>query len=188
MNTEQFIEKQKRIVREIVNKDLPLQRAAASTLRKQATRIFVDGNNSSATPIGKYNATTPLYVNPKTTGGATSKLGAPKGKTGQSKFKDGTPHKTVWVESYKVLKGKIGQKNDTVRLVLSGDLRSDFSTSQLRKIGVHEYESGVKREANIKKAQGAEEKYGKIFSSTTAEVQNFFEVAAKEYNLILKNA
>ncbi len=196
MTTQRFIDSQKKIFDQIIKQDVPLKRAAASTLAMQATRIFVNGQNSDGGDIGQYNATDPFYVNPGTSAGAAkgnkkanvSGLGKPTGKTGKTSFSDGRPHKTVWVQSYKSFKGKIGQPNDKVRLVLSGDLRSDFSSSQLQKVSTHEYVSGVKRDINVKKAEGLQDKYGPIFYPTKNEIENFFTRAQQEYDLIIANA
>lgn len=196
MTTAEFIQKQKGIYQQIIQKDVPLRRAAASTLAMQATRIFVNGENSDGGSIGQYNSTKPLYVNPNIAAGAAkgnkkagvSGLGKPIGKTGRTTFSDGRPHKTVWVSSYKDFKGKIGQKNDKVRLVLSGDLRSNFSSSHLEKVSAHEYITGINRgEANINKAEGLQRKYGPIFFPTKKEIDNFFTRAQQEYNLIIAN-
>ncbi len=94
MTTEELIAKQKRIFQQIVEKDAPLRLAAASTLAMQAKRIFQDGKNSDSGNIGAYNSSDPFYINPKTSAGAAtgnkkanvSGLGAPRGKTGETKF------------------------------------------------------------------------------------------------------
>lgn len=192
MSIDQFVEKQKRVFEAIIKNDLPLRYAAYSTTAKMASRIFVEGKNSSGSDIGRYNSTDPLYVNPKKTAGAASRLGAPRGKTGETRFKNGKPHKTVFVSSYKDLKGKIGQPNDKVRLVYSGDLRSDFSNSKSLaepiKVNEHEYIVGLKRKINAQKAEGLENKFGVIFSPAAQERRNFFDIASKEFNRIIANA
>jgi len=65
----------------------PLEIAAFTTTAKMGERIFDDGLNAMGAGIGQYS-TTPMYVNPNTltVGG---KIGVPRGKTGETRFKSG---------------------------------------------------------------------------------------------------
>jgi len=184
MTTQEFIFKNKAMINRIVEKDEPLRIAALDTTARQATRIFVDGKNSDEGLIGQgaYNDNKPLYANPKITPGRKFSTGG----NPNAKRKKTTPYKTKWFPSYRALKQAIGQPIDKVRLVFSGDLRSDFSNkgiAQVNKINQHAYDFGFKRADSIKKAAGLESKrgYGKIFSLSNKEQDSFFTIAGKEF-------
>jgi hypothetical protein len=203
MTTDEFILKQRKIFQQIIEKDEPLRIAAQDTLAKQATRIFIEGKNSSGGNIGQYNSTNPLYANPKKTAGAATGnkkvnvagLLPTKGKNGQHFFKNGKEHLTTYVPSYKALRGRLGKVTSKVNLDFSGDLKSDFSNSKsstgsasIIKVNTHEYIAGLKRGENVDKVNGLEQKYGNIFSPTAAEKKNFFTIAQKEFQRIIANA
>jgi len=119
------------------------------------------------------------YLNPKKAFGG-SKLGTPRGKNGDTKFKNGKPHVTVYLDSYKDYKSILGKPSDGgfVNLELSGDLKSDFENGAVptpTQIGPHEYAVQLKRNININKVAGLESRYGKIFALTNQEVENFIE-------------
>lgn len=199
MNTGEYIEKQRRAFTQIIEKDVPLQRAVRDTMARQVTRIFVDGKNSSNSNIGQYDTERALYINPEKSPRKTGDkikgiegLLPTRGKYGDEKFSDGTPHKTTYVKNYKDFRNRIGRRIDKVDLFLSGDLKSDMSNSNSNvkpvKINDHEYVTGLKRQSNIEKLSGLEKKYGDISALTASEKKNFFDIATKEFQLILNNA
>lgn len=201
MTSEEFIKEQKRIFQQIIEKDIPLRRAAQDTLSKQVTRIFVDGKNSADASIGQYDTTTPFYINPNQSPAAnksgkgakfpTEGLKPPRGKHGDTEFKSGKKHKTTFVNNYKDFRNRIGRRIDRVDLFLSGDLKSDFSNAAVNagksnpvQVNVHEYQAGLKRDNNIDKAEELKDKYGSFLLPTRAEEDNFFDIATKEFNLL----
>lgn len=192
---EQFMERYNDFIEDLQERDLPLVRGAQSSHAQQVTRIFVDGKNSNGDQIGTYNDTTPLYANPNTTPGRSFK---PQGKVSNfsakkkdsgtgSTFKNGKERKTKYFPSYKSLKQVIGQESNFVNLEYTGDLKSDFSNrADVVKVNNHEYVSGV-RDYNAKKIEGLEDHFGApIFQHTTGEVNNFYDKATKEFNLLFK--
>lgn len=137
----------------------------------QSQRIFSEGLNGNGTAIGQYNTTEELYVNPKN----TPKALPTKGKTGQSVFKNGKPHKTTWYESYKSLRSRQGRRDDRVNLNLSGLLFRDYSTPPER--SGNSYLVGVRNKANSDKIDGIIENYGKVvFELTESESKLLQEV------------
>lgn len=192
MTAEEWKLKLLETARKIQEDDIPLRLATYSTVAIQAKRIFTEGRNTAGNKF-EYNSTNPLYLNPSTTfnGG---KLGTPIGKTGKKVFesgkKKGQPHKTVFVESYKDYREKIGRESSFVNWELSGDLKLDFENPQSGrptpiKVSENEYISGLKRTENVEKRNGLESKYGRIFFLSDAEKQNFYKVASFEFRKLL---
>lgn len=86
-------------------------------------RIHNEGNAVNESSIGKYGIK-PLYVNPK----KSPKKFTPKGKSGESKFKNGKSHKTKYFpKGYKGFRAEIGRRVDKVNLSLSGRLEKEFT-------------------------------------------------------------
>ena len=142
----------------------------------QVDRIFGQGLNSNNAQIGAYNSTDPLYVNPKNAPKKFTPRGKPTGKrkTGKTRFKNGEPHITKYFKSYKDFRSNQGRKTGKVDLVLSGDLKSDYSTPPER-VSNTNYVAGVSRTRNADKLEGMEEKYGDIFGLTKEEIAFFVE-------------
>lgn len=207
MTTDQFLEINKKLFADIIERDIPLQIASQDTHAMQVTRIFVNGETSQGLLIGKgrYNDTDPLYVNPI---GAPGKGFTPAGKPfafgktkgGKEKTVRATTrlvkgeskkHTTRWFPSYKAFRDEIGKETSLVNLELSGDLKSDFSNRERPiKVNVHEYVSGLKRDDSVKKVDGFKNKpyYGNIFAPTKEEQQNFQHIGLKEFNLLVRRA
>lgn len=189
ISPEQFADQLRRAIEIIKENDPPLRIASYDTLGKQSLRIFTEGKNSSGSAIGQYNSTDPLYLNPKTAFNG-AKLGKPVGKTGKTKFKSGKDHVTVFVESYKSYREKIGRKTGSVNLELSGELKSDMENPQggapaPTRVSEHEYIVQVKRPLSLKKIEGNEARFGTIFKLTSGEKDNFFTRANFELKKIL---
>ena len=179
MTIDEFNLKLKQALAEIQANDVPLRLAAYSSLAEVSLRIFTKGGNADGGQIGQYNSTNPIYLNPKKSFGG-SKLGTPRGKTGETQFKNGKPHVTVYLDSYKDYKSILGKPSGGgfVNLELSGDLKSDFENGKVptpQQSGPHEYFVSLKRPINNDKRDGLEAKYGKIFALTNQEVENFIE-------------
>lgn len=200
MTTEELIKKQRTFFNAIIQKDEPLRLAALTAHSNATKRIFTDGRNSSGGNIGQYATSPPMYINPDKSprAGALKVKGIEglkptKGKTGEHLFKNGKPHKTTYVNSYKDFRQRIGRRVDKVNLVLSGDLQSDYANGKVsnpepRKVNTHEYVVSLSREINQKKRDGLEEKYGEVFLHTKEEVQKFFKIANLEFKNLLSKA
>lgn len=183
ISPETYNQRLKSFIKELETKNRGFQMAVISTHHKQAKRIFQDGVASDESQIGQYNSTNPLYVDPNTTFGNTSKLKPPRGKHGETEFKTGKkagqPHKTTYVDSYKELRNLVGRKTDKVNLVASGELQSDFSKGNI-KINANSYQTKLSKPKNVKKIDGLEKKYGKIISFTKSEHIHCEKIAIHE--------
>jgi hypothetical protein len=144
--------------------------AAIDTHVKMADRIFVKGLNADNKQIGTYNSTKELYVNPK----KAPKSFTTKGKSGKTKFENGKNRQTGYFESYAEYRSKVGRLTDKVNLVLFGNLQSDFLRVPI-KTGKNKFSSTVTRN-NSGKVDGAQDKYGNVFSLTKQERNNCVEV------------
>ena len=76
-------------------------------------------------------------------------------------------------------------KAKAVDLILTGDLRSDWSTALLKGRSRQEgaglvMEVTLKRAKNQKKREGLEDKYGAIFEHTTKELEDYFRILGEE--------
>lgn len=189
MTPEEYVKREKKFYDNLVKNGKPFQISVYNIVAKQAKRIFEDGKKSDGSLIGKYNTTSSLYANPKWFKGG-NKFKPLKGKTGKSKFKDGTPHKTRYFKNYKELRNTLGRRIDTVNLQLNYDLFSDFANSSKGnlpkritpiKVNNFEYRMQFSRELNAKKREGLEAKYGKIFNTTKEEKKAFIETL--DFNL-----
>lgn len=165
----------------------PLVLAATSATSEMATRIFVEGKASDNNPIGKYNDTKIIYLNPDkpyvfSGGELRNALGT---------FENGKKRKTVKT-TYKGYKSLLGKPKGGafVNLELSGDLKSDLTNTApigepstvLERVSNDEYLVKWKSEINALKAEGKEgTKPGgfgkKIFKLTASEKQTVFRVA-----------
>jgi len=191
MTIEEFNLKLRQALAEIEANDVPLRLAAYSSVAAVSKRIFTDGGNASGGPIGQYKSDGGIYINPKKAFGG-SKLGTPRGKTGETKFKNGKSHVTVYLDSYKDYKAALGKPSGGayVNLELSGDLKSDFENGKVptpQERGPHEYFIGLKRPINQDKVAGLEQKYGKVFALTDAEVEEFIKDIKFEFARIFGN-
>ena len=100
------------------------QAAAFRVIAEYKTRIFVDGLATDLQPIGQYSFTS-FYINPNSPQlfGVSSSAIKPAGKTGQTKFKNGNPHKTKYLaDGYSELRNLTGRQNQYVDLNFSGSL------------------------------------------------------------------
>lgn len=188
MTTLEYIESLKKKLKAI-EENKPLLIAVRDVVAEQVQRIFIRGENASGSPIGAYNSTDPLYVNPKNSPQSFS----PAGKPGAER--NVTNRQTRWFASYKDFRGKVGRETGRVNLSLNNDLQSDFSSQIVKgkntsaphnpvKISNNEYHTTLKREINVKKKSGMEGKYGEIFRLTSKEKDRFRTTVEFEYNKI----
>lgn len=175
MSTEEYIQKLRTKLNELTHNNVPLARAVATTHADQMQRIFTEGKDSTGAKIGQYNSTDPLYVDPKT----SPRRFPTKGKTGETRFKNGKAHKTGFFSSYKAFRASQGRQTSYVDLKLHGQLQSDMSNS-LTRLSPAVWVTGTKNRKNSKKAEGAEKKYGNIFNLTKDEKEDLKEVLRDE--------
>jgi len=174
--SEYFAKLQKQFSQEALNKAII---SSAITVNSEVgERIFQKGMNAEGGEIGRYDTDTPFYVNPKN----APKKFPTKGKTGNTKFADGTNHKTGYFDSYTSYRKKVGRKVGKVILSLFGILESDFVKGPqiINGAAVITLTKG-----NNDKRLGAEEKYGaSIFALSVSERKLYEELVleqAKKY-------
>lgn len=127
-------------------------------LASNVKRIHQEGKDTKGSKIGSYNASNPVYVNPKT---AVRKRGV--GQPGT--FKNGNKKKTVKFNSYKAYRGAVGRETNFVNLNLTGKLQADFdlvASGNKAQLGFFtDYGSDI--------SQGMERKYAKEIWGVTKE-------------------
>lgn len=183
MTTEEYVKREVAFYKWLQTTGKPFQISVYNVVAAQAKRIFEDGKKSDGTLIGKYDTKSPLYANPVNYKGG-NKFRPLKGKTGKSKFKNGTQHKTRYFKNYKELRNTLGRRIDKVNLQLNYDLFSDFANSSKgnapkritpKKVNNFEYTMGFSRNINALKREGLEDKYGVIFNTTKQEKKLFVD-------------
>lgn len=186
MSTDEFLKKQDEKYRLLVTKNKPLELAVRSVMAEQSKRIFINGLNASNGVIGSYKGGE-IYVSPN----ANKSLPKfpLKGKYGNAKFKDGSPHKTGYFTSYLSFKEKIGRnkKIKTVDLFLTGALQRNWSNAKVlsgamaRRINSNNYVVALTNENYVKT-----ERYGNVFGLSKSEKDVFIKVLNYELNEALK--
>lgn len=140
--------------------------AVSATHADVSRRIFEDGKAVDDKEIGSYDSQNEIYIN--TAINAPKKL-KPVGKTGESVFSNGKPHKTTYFKSYSDFRAKQGRESKKVNLSLNNFLKLDF-TNGLTRIGKNNFVVKFKQAINTKKAYGNESRFNKkIFGLTTKE-------------------
>ncbi len=192
MTQAEWTKKHRDVLKSLTTVNRPLRIAASAAMKDMGLRIFEEGRKSDGSLIGQYDTKRPMYINPDTSPRATGnkKLGLQglkptEGKHGDHTFKDGSVHKTTYVNNYKDFRNRIGRRIDKVNLVLSGDLQSDFANGKAsnpipKKVNANEYVVTLARPENQKKRDGLEDKYGIIFHHTTEEIAKFVKIADLE--------
>ena len=167
--------------RDLKRNNVPLEIAARTTHALITNRIFHEGKNSSDSRIGSYNTSTELWASDED----LRRAGTHRGKTGN-------PTKTSYYRSYKALKQQQGFNANMVNLRMKNELQSDFANARIAegndappkpntiKVNPNEYRIVLRKQINVDKKAGLEQKYGKIFSHTKAERKAFHKVAQKE--------
>ena len=180
LTLEQHFEKMNRQAKELAKNNVPLGIAARTTHALITNRIFHEGKNTAGSAIGSYNTTTELWVSDEN----LRRAGTHRGKTGK-------PTKTSYYKSYKDLKRQQGFSGK-VNLRMKNELQSDFANTQIAenndspprpntiKVNPNEYRIVLRKQINVEKKAGLEQKYGAVFSHTKAERKAFHKVAKKE--------
>ena len=161
----------------------PLRLAAFNTTAQMGERIFEDGKKTDQSQIGQYS-TKPTYISLAV---APKPKGAPVGKTGKSKFKNGTPHKSKYFPlGYKGYRENVGRQSAKIDLSLTGELRMDFgnqkTVAEPVKINELEYQIRLNKPINQDKREGAEDRFGTIFTPSKTEINLFFDTIQSEFN------
>lgn len=161
-------------------------RIVASTMKAEiGSRIHEEGKAADGSKIGEYNATDPLYVNPKNQAGISFPT---IGKTGKDTFKGGLKkgqkHKTGYFASYLAFKNAIGRnKIGTVNLSLSGQMSNQFTIIATS----GGYGLGWQNTEMRERATHLEAKYGKrIWGLTEDETKTVTETARFETEKFFK--
>lgn len=195
MTTEEFLRQQDAKFRAIIEKNIPLQITVRSIMALQSRRIFLEGKNTSGSLIGNYS-TKPIYVS----GSLSEKSNLPTfplaGKYGETKFKNGTIHRSGYFGNYLAFKRAINlnKRIGTVDLFLTGTLHRHWANNdtvgkadarkgkaKARKINQHRYIVAIS-ESDVKKI----ERYGNVFGLSLQERKLFFTVLQKEFNKAMK--
>jgi len=167
----------------------PLEIAARTIHSERVKRIFHEGLNSDGASIGAYDKKKSLWV-------PDSKLrrqGSHRGSTGKT-------IKTTAFPSYYALKRQQGFNPDVVNLRLTNDLQSDFANARLSKsddsvpntppikVSPTLWKEELRRDDNVKKVDGLEERFGRIFAPTKRERDEFQRVGELEMRKLLLEA
>lgn len=128
--------------------------AVLATVRR---RVFNDGMDAKEQGIlGGGYSTKETYINPKS--GTVKKAATvqPKGKYGDKVFKNGKPHKAVYLsDGYKEWRGMNNKSTSEVNLNFTGDLDRSFTFT---KINENRYGIGFTTEKEWDKADGNEKR------------------------------
>ena len=197
LTAKQFIEKLERKLRDIQERNVPLQIAVRSVTAQQAVRIFQEGLNSAGGKIGSYS-TTPRIISPRF---APRKFAAdtfqPFNRAQRARVGKKGYYGKFFAQGYKQFRAEQGRESAFVNLRLTNDLQSDFANVPLAptvntvappspiRVNTHEYKMTLKRPENIEKKDGLEDRYGKIFNLTRQERDLFVRVANFELRKIL---
>lgn len=137
-----------------------VRKMALSLFSEYHSRIFTKGIASDGTPIGKYNTTDPLYVNPADSPKSFPTLGKPRADGSRRKGKTG------WFPSYAAFRNAIGRPTGTVNLQLTEQLKRGTVVSTRGEDPVF----GFTNKVEAAKAAGNEERFKHlIFDLTNAE-------------------
>jgi len=119
-----YSEYRKRLLKfsDLIAETKPLFDAVVNNVADRAERIFVNGGVGPGGSRENYSPN-PLYKNPDI---APRKFPV-RGKDGESKFKNGKPHKTAYFPNYSAYKRQIG-RTSFVNLIEFGNFERGFRT------------------------------------------------------------
>lgn len=105
----------------------------------------------------------------------------PQGKTGERVFKDGSPHKTMYLPGgYKQLRSIQGRRTDVKNYEYTGDLMLSFGFAKNDAgvaIGFNSERSAVKR-------KGLEAKFGAAFPPSKKEIEDYKEEVTEQSKIL----
>lgn len=187
MTTEQFLAKQEAKMNAIIKDNKPLLLAVTSTMAIRSRRIFLQGLNASGEKIGEYG-NNPLYVSGSARPAPKKPL---KGKTGESKFKNGKEHKSKYFTNFYAYKKDVGrgQVLSTVDLFLTGDLHKDWAgvesitqPPKVNKLNANTYVEYL-NDLSLNKIS----RYGNVFNISNDERKKFYEVYQFEFSKMMRS-
>lgn len=168
MTIDQAIARINQIERDLLDQQEYFELAKFIT-SETSDRIFVKGQDTSGGDIGTYSSK-PLYVNPD----VAPRSFARKGKTGETKFKNGKSHKTGYFNGYGQYKQQIGEGNRVnLRLFRNFEVAynagGEFSIESGRLVYKHTILTSA---ANpVGKIEGIKDKYPNAFGLSQQEKQ-----------------
>jgi hypothetical protein len=164
-------------------------------------RIFLKGLDTNNAAIGKYS-TRPLYINPNARlfdllpkfKKSKPRL-KPIGKTGQTVFKNGKPHKTAYLAGgYAEFRTKVGRQPSAklqklggitaggVNLNLTGSMATNLNLNFSKK----SVSLGFSSPVEYAKAKANERHFGTvIFAASKKEKTNFAAAASREFSRLV---
>lgn len=149
---------------------------AANALRGNIiNRIQNQGVGSDGGKIGSYSRK-PAYYSKR----QFVKKGAfkPAGKSGADKFKNGLPHKSMYVPGgYGQLRDIQGRQSGYVDGTYSGDMMLDYQ----QQVTTKETLLGFTKEKESVKRKAFEQRFKPVFRATTQEVQDYNKECAAGY-------
>lgn len=194
MTPEEYAKKLDRILKDLETNNTPFRKAVQSTHVKRITRIFDRGEKVDGSPIGQYSVK-PMLVGGKTffQKGAADKFfkSDPEWRT----IKRGGKNYRLAILSggYREFRTLHHRPVNFINLGLTYDLKFDLSNSTSRKVNMpdkispHEYQERLKREKNVEKAEGLEDRFGDIFGVQQKERDDFKRIVQVELtNLMSK--
>lgn len=131
-------------------------------------RIILEGKNSAGQSTGHYS-TTPAYFDR----GAFIQQGKFKavGKTGKTKKKDGTPHKSMYLpQGYKELRQIQGRESSFKNNEYTGSLMASYQMQVKPEAKTNVLGFTLEKSAAIRR--GLEAKQGQTFSATKEEMEH----------------
>jgi hypothetical protein len=157
--------------------------AAKEVEAEYKDRIFKDGKDSKGKSIGRYD-TKPMYVSPKQLKGLPKGKFNRKGKTGQSKFKNGKKHRSTYLSGgYKELRDKTGRQSKRVDLNLTGASQQTIQVGKKGE-GIVLGFTDAKRQVIL---EGNERRFGgNIFSLSKGEIDVFEIASFREMQFIIR--
>lgn len=165
-------------------------------------RVFLKGRATDNSAIGTYSKE-PFYLSPNAPimlllpkKRKRKPIITPEGKTGQKVFKNGKPHKTMYLkEGYAQFRKLVGRQpdeklkklggieTDGVNLNLTGSMAQSFTTGMEGNAIV----LGFTDAKEFQKARANEQRFGKnIFAVSKAEANVFSAAFAAEMNTIVQ--
>jgi hypothetical protein len=166
-NFEQFIKQvQDATLRVIEVQQSSIQTAMFTLQADYLQRIFKEGEDSDNNKIGQYS-TKPFYAGKGNSQVRSSSI-KPKGKNGETKFKNGKQRKTQYMAGgYKEFRSVVGRQNTKVDLALTFALRGSIQVG----IGSNGSTLSFNSDKELAKARGNEKRFNKtIFDASRVEL------------------
>lgn len=161
-------------------KDQPTGKPSGKTRKKKITEVqsVLDEFGDEVNRTGRTTKRVVIGTETVAVGGrSVFASGKKKGEKHKSKY---------FAQGYKGYRDNVERQTAKVDLSLTGELRLDFGNQKEeaipRKISDFEYQIQLNKEIDQKKREGAEEKYGTIFSLSDTEKSEFVRVAQFEFN------